>query len=117
MQYIEGYKQLVVWQKSMDLVTEIYKISGKFPKSEIFGLTSQMRRAAVSVPSNIAEGSRRLKNERVHFLRIAFGSASELETQLLICFRLGFVTETEIRNSQAILIELLKMLNKMIEYR
>ncbi|PIR88665.1 MAG: four helix bundle protein [Candidatus Harrisonbacteria bacterium CG10_big_fil_rev_8_21_14_0_10_44_23] len=80
---IKSYKDLIVWQKSMNLVTEIYKLSKTFPKSEIFGLTSQIKRSAVSIPSNIAEGSRRgsKKNFR-HFLLNAYGSGAELETQL-----------------------------------
>ena len=82
--YIESFKDLIVWQKSMSLVKEVYVITSNFPKSEIYGLTSQMRRAAVSIPSNIAEGKKRkTKNDYVQFLRIANGSAAELETQLL----------------------------------
>lgn len=83
--YIESFKDLIVWQKSMSLVKEVYAITSNFPKSEIYGLTSQMRRAAVSIPSNIAEGKKRkTKNDYVQFLRIANGSTAELETQLLI---------------------------------
>lgn len=83
--YIESFKQLIVWQKSIELVKEIYKITEQFPRSEIYGLVSQMRRASVSIPSNIAEGYRR-KNigEYLQFLNITNGSAAELETQIII---------------------------------
>ncbi|MFH1235479.1 MAG: four helix bundle protein [Parcubacteria group bacterium] len=78
---ITSYRQLTVWQKSIDLVIAVYKLTGKFPKSELFGLTSQMKRDAVSIPSNIAEGfTRRSKLQYHHFVKIAFGSGAELET-------------------------------------
>lgn len=83
-----SYKDLVVWQKALDLVHEIYKITKQFPKSEIYALASQMQRAAVSIPSNIAEGqSRGHRPEFIQFLYIAYGSSSELETQILISKR------------------------------
>lgn len=83
---ISSYKELIVWQKAMDLTKEIYKISGKLPQIENYGLTSQMRRSAVSVPSNIAEGyQRRGRQEFLHFLSIAKGSLAELQTQALLC--------------------------------
>jgi four helix bundle protein len=89
-----NYKDLKVWQKSIDFVLEIYKITAKFPNEEKFGLISQMRRAAVSVASNIAEGSTsRSKNDFGRFIGISKGSLAELETQLLISFKLGFITE------------------------
>ena len=79
------FKELEVWKKSMRLVNEIYKITNQFPKSEVYALASQMQRAAVAIPSNIAEGSRRNhKAEYIQFLGIALGSAAELETQILI---------------------------------
>jgi four helix bundle protein len=85
---LKSYKELVVWQKSIELVDEIYKITKQFPKSELYGLTSQMQRAAVAIPSNIAEGYKRNhKLEYVHFLSIANASAGELETQLIIARR------------------------------
>ncbi len=78
---IVSYKDLIVWQRSMELVTAIYKLTETFPRAEVFGLTSQMRRAAVSIPSNIAEGRRQSsKRDFRQFLVIAFGSGSELET-------------------------------------
>jgi four helix bundle protein len=82
---VQSFRELIVWQKSMDLVDEVYFIAAKLPKYEQYGLSSQMIRAAVSIPSNIAEGrSRNHKLEFIHFLSIANGSASELETQLTI---------------------------------
>jgi four helix bundle protein len=89
-----SYRDLVAWQKSLDLVVEIYRITEHFPKSEIYGLTSQLRRAAVSVPSNIAEGQAHFsKQEFRHFLRHSRGSLAELETQLLIAQKLGFLDD------------------------
>ena len=86
------HKNLDVWKYSMDLVEEIYTMSSKFPKEERYGLTSQIRRAAVSVPSNIAEGCGRKGNkELIQFVSIALGSLTELETQYLIAIRLKFV--------------------------
>jgi len=88
---IKSYRDLVVWQKAMDLVTEIYRVSREFPKDEIFGLTGQMRRAAVSVPSNIAEGyGKSSRKEYIFFLTHARGSLLELETQILIAGNLTY---------------------------
>jgi four helix bundle protein len=88
----KSYRDLVAWQKAMDLVTAIYQITASFPKEELYGLTSQLRRAAVSVPSNIAEGQgRRGAAEFRHFLRQASGSLMELETQMMIAERLLYV--------------------------
>ena len=87
-----NHKELDVWKKSMDLVELIYKLSSSFPENERFGLTSQIRRAAVSVPSNIAEGAgRKGDKEFVQFLHIALGSLSEIETQYLIAVRLNYI--------------------------
>lgn len=91
---IQSHKDLVVWQKSIDLVIDIYGLTKTFPREELFGIISQMRRAAVYVPSNIAEGrNRATRKEYRHFLLIAYGSANELETQLLISTRLGYITQ------------------------
>lgn len=88
-----GYRDLIAWQKAMNLVTEVYRISETWPKHESFGLTRQVQRAAVSVPSNIAEGKgRRGVRELAHHLSIAHGSLCELETQIEIARRLGYVT-------------------------
>ena len=90
----KSYRDLVAWQKAMDLVNAIYEITALFPKEELYGLTSQLRRAAVSVPSNIAEGQgRRGPVELKHFLRQASGSLMELETQVMIAERLCYVTQ------------------------
>lgn len=87
-----SYKDLFAWQKSMDLVTLIYKATAGFPKDELFGLTSQLRRAAVSIPSNIAEGQGRLSEKEFrHFLGQARGSLMEVETQLQIAVNLGYL--------------------------
>ena len=89
-----NHKELDVWKKGMDLVEMIYSISDSFPDSERFGLTSQIRRAAVSIPSNIAEGAaRKGDKELVYFVNVALGSLSEVETQYLIAIRLGFIKE------------------------
>lgn len=113
---ITTYKELVVWQKAMDLVINIYAITEKFPKSEIYSLTSQMRRCAVSIPSNIAEGRRRqTKADYRHFLIIAYGSGAELETQIEIAKRLKFIIDEESTIIDCLLLEIMKMLNIMIE--
>jgi len=91
--YKRAHKKLDVWKEGVALATHIYQVTEKFPKSEIYGLTSQMRRAAVSVPSNIAEGAARFSSkEFAQFLNIAGGSLSELDTQLEIAFNLNFIT-------------------------
>ena len=89
-----GFKDLIVWQKAMDLVEETYRVIKCMPKEEQYGLSSQMRRAAVSIPSNIAEGHlRNSSKEYVNFLSIANGSNAELYTQYQICIRLGYMSE------------------------
>jgi four helix bundle protein len=88
-----NYQKLRVWEQAMDLVVEIYQTTQSFPREEIYGLTSQIRRAAVSVPSNIAEGvSRSYRKESLHHLSIAIGSLSELETQLILSNRLNYLS-------------------------
>src|SRR5437762_5121562 len=90
---VRTYQELVVWQKAMDLVVDVYRLTKCFPREEIYALTSQFRRAAVSIPSNIAEGQGRgIGMEFAHHLRIAQGSLQELETQLLVAVRLGYLT-------------------------
>jgi len=89
------YKNLIAWQKAMQLVTTIYEVSDRFPKREWFGLTSQLRRAAVSVPSNIAEGQARFSHkEFIRFLRNARGSLAEIETQVLIAGNLNYISSS-----------------------
>jgi len=112
---MQSYKELIVWQRSTELVVEVYKLTQKFPKEEMFGLISQMRRAAVSIPSNIAEGyARKHTAEYTQFLRIAFGSGAELETQLILSEKLRFVSRAEVTKSTTLLNETMRMLNKLI---
>jgi four helix bundle protein len=88
-----NYQDLIAWQKSMDLVEAVYRVTAEFPRTEIYGLRAQLRRAAISIPSNFAEGEgRRSKREFYHFLTIAHGSIRELETQTLIAERLSYIT-------------------------
>ncbi len=95
-QPVRSYKDLIVWQKSMDLVADVYRVTQHFPKEEIYGLTSQIRRAAVSIPSNIAEGQGRLtRGEFRQSLGHSRGSLFETETQLLIAERLDYVLDPE----------------------
>jgi four helix bundle protein len=100
------FRKLVVWQKAMTLAEEVYKATKDFPKEEIYGLTSQMKRAAVSVCSNIAEGQARGKKEFIHFLKISDGSLAELKTQIELADRLKFLTEFQYK-------KLLEMSNEM----
>ena len=112
---IHSHKELIVWQKSMDLVVTIYAITEKFPKEELYGLTSQMRRAAVSIPSNIAEGRRRsTKKDFRQFLIIAYSSGAELETQVEIVKRLQFGKKLDFLKIEGLMNEVMRMLNKMI---
>jgi four helix bundle protein len=111
----QHFKDLIVWQKAMDLVTDVYRITDTFPKREVYSLTDQIRRAAVSVPSNIAEGQAHFsKAEFVHFLRHSSGSLAELETQLLLAERLQYTdhAQTEVLLRQVI--EIGKLLNGLI---
>ncbi len=109
-----GHRDLIVWQKAIDLADATYVLTKIFPKEEIYGLTSQMRRAAVSIPSNIAEGSgRKTMKDFRQFLSIAYGSALELETQLLLSIRFSYCTTLQSEKARGLLTEVLKMLNKM----
>ncbi len=113
----KDYKKLIVWQKSIALVLEIYSICEKLPKSEEYVLSSQMRRAAISIPSNIAEGSRRkTKKDKNQFFLIAFGSASELETQLEILRNLSIGKQISLDKAGALLDEIVRMLNALSNY-
>jgi len=108
---MHNFKELIVWQKSRGLVRDIYELTKKFPEDEKFGLTQQIRRAAISIPSNIAEGSGRgTKNDFLHFLDIANGSAFEVETQLYLGFDLGYITQTEIDTVLIKLFEIEKLI-------
>ena len=113
---IQTYKDLIVWQKSMELVKEIYLLTEGFPKDELFGLTSQLRRASVAIPSNIAEGYlRNHKKEYIQFLSIALGSAAEIETQILICKSLAIYKRLTSKKAENLVQEVMKMLYKMIK--
>ncbi|AZA53186.1 four helix bundle protein [Chryseobacterium sp. G0201] len=110
-----NFKELLVWQKSINFVTEIYRTTESFPKDETFGLKSQIRRASVSIPSNIAEGnSRRSKPDYLQFLKISRGSCAEVETQLIISKNLNFLNENEYLQLNQNIIEISKMLNGLI---
>ncbi len=94
---VRSYQDLLAWQKAMDLVTQVYRLSHKFPREEIFALTGQLRRAAVSVPSNIAEGQgRSSRKEFLYFLGNAKGSMAEVETQILIARNLGYIGDEDL---------------------
>ena len=110
-----SYKDLLVWQKSIELVMEIYKLTEKFPKSEAYGLISQMQRASVAIPSNIAEGQKRgHKKEFLQFLYISYGSGAELETQVEICKRLPKLKDLDYTGVASNLEIIMKMLNGLI---
>ncbi len=112
--YIKSHKDLIVWQKSILLVKSVYFLTSQFPKDEIYGLSSQMKRAAVSIPSNIAEGhSRKGTKEYLYFLRIAYGSSNELETQIIIAKDL--YKNVDYKSTELLLEEVLKMLNTIME--
>ena len=94
---VQSYRDLRVWQLAMDFVVEVYEATNSFPDRETYGLSSQLQRAAVSIPSNVAEGhSRASTREYLHHISIAMGSLSELETQLLIAARLGYISAEQI---------------------
>jgi four helix bundle protein len=113
---IRNYRDLVAWQRAMDLVAEVYRVTQSFPKDEVYALTAQMRRAAVSVPSNIAEGQGRGNpKELVHFSRIAHGSLCELETQLLIAERLSYMAPDKTGALLRQTIEVGRLLNGLIK--
>jgi four helix bundle protein len=107
---IKSYHDLLIWQKSIILIKEIYLPTKRFPKTEIYGLTNQIRRAAVSIPSNIAEGqSRQHTGEFRQFLHIALGSLAEVDTQLVIAKELSYLPQDALTNAEKLTIELRKM--------
>ena len=109
---IRSYRDLEVWQKAMDLVAECYQRTKKFPKSEIYGLTSQLQRAAVSIPANIAEGrERHYQKEFIQHLSIAYGSLAELETHFQIAQRLNYIDMNELKELLEKSAEVGRMLN------
>lgn len=112
---VKHYRELLVWQKSMLVVEETYRLVKLLPKEEQYSLSDQMRRAAVSIPSNIAEGqARNSTKEFIHFLWIAKGSVAELETQFMICVRLKYMMKSQIETVMNLLDEVGRMLNALI---
>ncbi len=111
-----NFKELIAWQKARKLVKEIYKVSVLFPKEEKFGLTSQLRRAIVSVPTNIAEGcGRGTDKDMAHFLDIAFASAYEVETLVILSFDLEFINEEKYQAFSNDITEVQKLINSLIK--
>lgn len=109
---VASYRDLKVWQKAMNLVEAIYRITADFPREELYGLVSQVNRAAVSIPSNVAEGSsRRSTKEYLRFVRISLGSIAELETQIELAKRLKYITEQQQQGLVPMLNEVGRMLN------
>ena len=112
MDKIRDFKDLIVWQKAMELVAEVYRLVKILPNEELYSLSNQIRRSAISIPSNIAEGQgRNSVKEFIHFLAIAKGSKAELETQLLLCVKIKYLNNTEIENAINLIQEVGKMLN------
>ncbi len=113
---MQTHKDLIVWKKSIDFVVEIYLKTNSFPKEEQYGLTSQIRRAAVSISSNIAEGyGRHSEKELIRFLFISLGSASEVETHLIISNRLGYINDNSFENLSQNVLEIVRMLSALIK--
>ena len=109
---VKNYSDLIAWQKAMELVELIYKATAQFPKEEVYGLTNQLRRAAVSVPSNIAEGQGRgSANDFRRFLAISYGSLREVETQILIAKRLHFLTDAQAERVMTLAGEIGRLIN------
>ena len=115
-QAIQSYKDLIVWQKAIELVDAVYELTDQFPREETYVLAAQMKRSAISMPSNIAEGSRRgTKKDFRHFLLNSFGSGAELETQIVITKRRPFGKALDYSNIDQLLEEVMKMLNTLIQ--
>ncbi len=112
---LSSFKQLLIWQKSVEFAVEIYHITQSYPKSELFGLTDQLRRAAVAIPSNIAEGyTRGYRKEYVQFLKIAYSSTAECETQLIISQKINYLSEREFNRLSGYTEEIMKMIYTII---
>jgi four helix bundle protein len=112
---MRNYRDLQVWNKAHHLTLELYRVSRAFPREEIYGLTSQLRRAAVSIGANLAEGcGRRTSSELARFVRIAMGSASELDYHLVLCRDLGFLNDGDFKRTATDLIEVRKMLTSFL---
>ena len=112
---VRSYRDLLIWEKGINLVKEIYLLSNKFPQKEVYGLSNQIRRAAISIPSNIAEGQARQHTaEFRQALYIALGSLAEVDTQLVIAQELNFLNKNELNTTYNMISELRKMLNSLI---
>jgi four helix bundle protein len=112
---VKNFKELIVWQKAMDVAELVYGLEKELPRKEVYSLCSQLTRSAVSIPSNIAEGqARRSSKEFVQYLSVARGSAAELETQLLLSVRIGYLDSSDVIETQNILNEVVRMLNALI---
>ncbi len=113
---MQTHKNLKVWQRSISFVTEIYRVTRDFPREEIYCMVSQLRRAAISIPSNIAEGSaRRNTKEYIQFLYVSLGSAAEIETQITISINLGYIMQEKAGGIQVELEEIIRMLAGLIK--
>jgi len=112
---LKNYRGLIAWQKAMELVETVYRLTRRFPKEELYGMTTQIRKAAVSIPSNIAEGQgRRTTPDFLHFLSIANGSLKETETQVLIAQRLHYINEQETSEAVNLTTEVGKLIHGLI---
>ena len=112
---IKTFKDLIVWQKALDLTVEIYRLSCEFPRHELFSLSSELRKTSRSIAYNIAEGYKRWSTaEYIRFLRIAAGSAAELETQILLSDRLGYFSGDAAQRITQMLLEVVRMLDALI---
>ena len=113
---MKTHKELEVWKRGIELVSFVYRVTKEFPLEELYGLTNQIRRSAVSVPSNIAEGSARSsRKELIHFLYISLGSLSELETQMIIARNLGFLSHEDMNEFEQKSVTLIRMLTAQIK--
>lgn len=111
-----SYKDLIIWQKSTELTLRIYKVTEKFPKSEVFGLISQIMRSAISIPSNIAEGKQRsTKKDYSQFLRVSLGSCAELQTQVFISYKLQFIDKEDYNYIEENLNEIMRMIHSLLQ--
>ena len=109
-----GFEKLNVWHKAKDLVLDIYRITNRFPKEELYTLTSQLRRAAISIPSNLAEGtSRKTNRDKAYFTTVAFSSLMELANQLIICYELGYLAEETYLQTREQIQEISRMLTAL----
>ena len=113
---IKSFKDLRIWQKGIEIVSDIYILTKKFPKEELFSLTSQLRRSAISIPSNIAEGFKRFHNKEYRqFLFITLGSCAELETQIIIAKELKYIDENEVTKLVEKLDHICRMTSSLIK--